>query len=146
MMSSHLALSKVGYLNQAYHVFGYLRKYHNTELAFDPSDPMVDESAFERRDWVSSEFGNLLEERKELLPNMPQLRGAGFVTRAKVDTDHAADAITRRSRTGFIVCANYTPMFWCSKKQNSVESSSFGSEFMEMKVCCECLRGHRHRL
>ena len=68
---------------------------------------------------------------------MPQPRGAGFITRAKVDADHAADVITRRSRTGFIVCAKCAPMFWHSKKQNSVESSSFGSEFMAMKACCE---------
>ena len=146
MMSSHLALPRVGHLNQVYHIFGYLRKYHNTELVFDPSDPMVDESAFERRDWASSEFGHLLEERKELPPNMPQPRGAGFVTRAKVDADHAADTITRRSRTGFIVYANCAPIFWYSKKQNSVESSSFGSEFMAMKACCEYLRGYKYRL
>ena len=140
-MSSHLALPRVGHLNQVYHIFGYLRKYHNTELVFDPSDPMVDESAFERRDWASSEFGHLLEERKELPPNMPQPRGAGFVTIAKVDADHAADTIARRSRTGFIVYANCAPMFWYIKKQNSAESSSFGSEFMAMKDFCEHLRG-----
>ena len=146
MMSSHLALPREGHLNQVYHIFGYLKKYHNTELVFDPSDPVVDESAFERRDWASSEFGHLLEEKKELPPNMPQPRGAGFITRAKVDADHAADTITRRSRTGFIVYANCAPIFWYSKKQNSVESSSFGSEFMAMKACCEYLRGFKYRL
>ena len=56
-MSSHLALPRVGHLNQVRHVFGYLRKCHNTELSFDPSDPMVDESALERREWASSELG-----------------------------------------------------------------------------------------
>ena len=79
----------------------------------------------------------MLEERKELLPNMPQPRGTGFITRVKVDADNAADAITRRSRTGFIVYSNCAPMFWHNKKQNSVESSSFGSEFVAMKACCE---------
>ena len=72
MMSSHLALSRVGHLDQVYHIFAYLKKYHNTELVFDPSDPMVDESTFDRKDWASSEFGHLLDERKELPPNMPQ--------------------------------------------------------------------------
>ena len=137
MMSSHLELSRVGHLDQVYNIFAYLKKYHNTELVFDPSDHMVDESAFERKDWASSEFGHLLEEKKELPPNMPQPRGVGFITRAKVDADHAADTITRRSITGFIVYANCAPIFWYSKKQNSVEWSSFGSEFMAMKACCE---------
>ena len=46
MMSSHLVLPRVGYLNQVHHIFGYLRKYHSTELVFDPSNHMVDENAF----------------------------------------------------------------------------------------------------
>ena len=102
---------------------------------------MVDETAFERQDWTSSEFDYLLEERKELLPNMPQPRGTGFITREKVDDDHAAGTITRRSRTGLIVCANCALMFWHSKKWNSAESSSFDSEFVATKACCEYLRG-----
>ena len=33
-----------------------------------------------------------------------------------------------------------------SKKQTSVESSSFGSEFIAMKQCCEYIRGLQYRL
>ena len=61
MMSSHLALPREGHLDQVFHVFGYLKKYHNAEMVFDPSDPVVDECEFERRDWGSSEFGHLEE-------------------------------------------------------------------------------------
>ena len=42
---------------------------------FHPSDPVIDESEFERKDWAFSEIGHLLEEKKDLPPNMPQLRG-----------------------------------------------------------------------
>jgi hypothetical protein len=70
----------------------------------------------------------------------------GFVVRAKVDADHAADTVTRRSRTGFLVYLNSAPIYWSSKKQNSVESSSFGSEFIAMKHCCEYIRGLRYKL
>jgi hypothetical protein len=77
---------------------------------------------------------------------MPQPRGMGFTMRAKVDADHAADTVTRRSRIGFIVYLNCAPIYWSSKKQTSVESSSFGSEFVAMKQCCEYLRGLRYKL
>ena len=70
----------------------------------------------------------------------------GFVMSAKVDADHAADTTTRRSRTGFIVFLNCAPIHWMSKKQTGVESSSFGSEFVAMKQCCEYLRGLRYKL
>ena len=65
---------------------------------------------------------------------------------AKVDADHAADTVTRRSRTGFLVYLNSALIFWFSKKQNSCESSTFGSEFTAMKQCCEYLRGLRYKL
>jgi len=77
---------------------------------------------------------------------MPQPRGFGFKIRAKVDADHAADTVTRRSRTGFLVYLNCALIHWFSKKQNSVESSTFGSEFVSMKQCCEYLRGLRYKL
>jgi hypothetical protein len=66
--------------------------------------------------------------------------------RAKVDADHAVDTITRRSRTGFVIYLNCDPIYWSSMKQTSVESSSFGSEFVAMKHCCEYLRGLRYKL
>jgi hypothetical protein len=145
MLSSHLAMPREGHLAQSYHVFAYLKKYHNTEMVFDPSDPVVDEAAFDRKDWTSSEFGHVTGE-EEKPANMPQPRGMGFVLRAKVDADHAADTVTRRSRTGFLVFLNSAPIYWLSKKQASVESSSFGSEFCAMKHCCEYLRGLRYKL
>jgi hypothetical protein len=145
MMSSHLALPREGHLYQLFQIFAYLKKYHNTEMVYDPSDPNVDESTFELKDWTSSEFGHL--QGKEVLPpNMPQPRGHGFVMRAKVDADHASDTVTRRSRTGFIVYLNCAPVYWSSKKQTSCESSTFGSEFCAMKQCCEYLRGLRYKL
>ena len=90
-------------------------------------------------DWASSEFGHVLDEERIVPPNMPQPRGLGFVTIGKVDADHAADTVTRRSRTGFVVYLNCAPICWFSKKQSSVESSSFGSEFVAMKQLCEYL-------
>ena len=64
MISSHLALPREGHLEQVLHIFAYLKKYHNTELVYDPSDPVVHETDFERRDWASSEFG-LVEGKEE---------------------------------------------------------------------------------
>ena len=78
--------------------------------------------------------------------NMPESRGLGFVMRAYVDADHASNTITRRSRTGFLVYLNMAPVYWLSKKQTSVETSSFGSEFTAMKQCTEYLRGLRYKL
>jgi hypothetical protein len=145
MLSSRLAPPREGHLHQVFHIFAHQRKYHNLELLYDPSDPCVDDIGFELQDWTSSKFGRLQGD-EELPPNMPQPRGLGFTMSAKVDADHAADTVTRRSRTGFLVRLNSSLIYWSSRKQNSVESSSFGSEFIAMKQCCEYLRGLRYKL
>ena len=46
MLSSSLALSRMDHLEQVYHIFGYLKKYPNAEMVFDPSDPGVDSTLF----------------------------------------------------------------------------------------------------
>ena len=100
---------------------------------------------FEAKDWASSEFGHL-DGKEEVPPNQPEPRGQGFTISAKVDADHASDTVSRRSRTGFLVWVNSSLVHCWSKKQTSVETSSFGSEFVAMKQCCEYLRGLRHKL
>ena len=91
-MSSHLALPREGHLEMLFHTFACLKKCHNTELVCNPSDPAIDDEAFERRDWTSSKFGCSGDE--ELPPNVPEPRGLGLAMTAKVDADHASDAVT----------------------------------------------------
>ena len=144
MMSSHLAMPREGHLDQVYHIFAYLHDHHNAELVFDPTYPSVDKSKFERQDWSSTPYE--YKELEELPLNMPTPRGKWITIRVFVDADHAGDSTTRKSRTGFIVFVNNAPVYWLSKKQTGVETSSFGSEFTAMKQCCEYVRGLRYRL
>ena len=94
-------------------------------------------------DWKDTVYGMCFEEKPM---NAPKCRGVGFKIVAYVDSDHAGDSVTRRSRTGFIVYLNLAPIYWSSKKQTSIETSSFASEFIAMKLCCEYLHGLRYKL
>ena len=47
MMSSHIVMLRKGHLDQVLHIFAYLHKYHNTELVYDLSDPVVEHDVFE---------------------------------------------------------------------------------------------------
>ena len=142
-MSSMMALPREGHLAVLYHMFGFLKSKHNGLMVFSPAVPTIDESLFQKEDWSASEYGDC----KETMPHdPPATKGKGFVMRAFVDSDHAGDSLTRRSRTGFMVFLNSAPIHWFSKKQTSVETSSFGSEFIAMKSCCEYVRGLRFKL
>jgi hypothetical protein len=107
-----------------FHIFAHLKKYHNTEVVYDPSDPVIDEARFDAKGWASSEFGHL-DGVEELPPNMPESRGQGFVKRAKVD------AVTRRSRTGFFVWINS-----CLVLLLEQEANVCGDFFLWIRVCC----------
>lgn len=142
MMSSHVAMSREGHLQQLFQMFGYLKTHHNARIILDPSYPVVNDSDFPKYDW--SKFYKVEEEA--IPPNAPEPLGMEFVIRGFVDADHAGDQISRRSRTGFIVFVNMAPIHWISKKQASVETSTFGSEFLAMKHCCEYLKGLRYKI
>ena len=145
MMSSHLALPRKGHMEQVMQIFRYLKKYHNAELVFDPSNPTINDQDFEKKDWTSSEFRHI-KGSEELPPNMPKPRGMGFTIVAKVDMDHASGTVTRRSRTGILVYLSCSLVHRRSKKQTSIESSSFRAEFIAMKQCCKYLHGLRYKL
>ena len=77
---------------------------------------------------------------------MPEPRGIGMTMRVYVDSNHARDTVTRRSRTGFIIFLNSAPIYWISKKQTLCEKSSFGSDFCAMKQAIEYVRGLRYKI
>ena len=145
MMSSHLALPREGHLKELYHIIAYLKAHPNAEMVFYPTPIRPDMSMFERQDWSYSAYG--YESLKEELPrNMPNPLGPSMTMRVFVDADHAGDLITCRSRMGFIVFLNNSPIYWSSKKQNSCETITFGSEFVAMKQATEYVRGLRYKL
>jgi hypothetical protein len=145
MMSSHLALPREGHLKELYHIFAYLKARPNAEMVFDPTPIEPDKTLFERQDWSYSAYG--YEDLKEELPSdMPVPHGQLMTMRVFVDADHAGDQVTCRSRTGFIVFLNKAPIYWSSKKQNSCETSTFGSEFVAMKQAMEFVQGLKYKL
>jgi hypothetical protein len=111
MMSSHLALPRAGHLKEVLHIFAYLKKHHNSEMVFDPTPVEFDRSLFERQDWSFSQYG--CEEMVEELPDgMPIPLGQSMTMRVYVDSDHAGDMLTRRSRTGYVARLSHThPLF-----------------------------------
>jgi hypothetical protein len=54
--------------------------------------------------------------------------------------------VTRRLQTSFIIFVNSAPIIWYSKKQNTIESSTFGVEFVTLRVCIEALIALRYKL
>ena len=77
---------------------------------------------------------------------MPPPRGESVSTHCFVDSDHAGNTVTRRSQTGLLLFVNRAPIVWYSKRQNTVETSTFGSEFIAMKTAVEQIEALRYKL
>ena len=80
-------------MEQLYHLFSYLNKYHNSELILDPSDKFIDQDEFERQDLTSGKFFHV-SGKQYLQPNVTDPRGIGFVITQSVDTDHSGYTFT----------------------------------------------------
>jgi hypothetical protein len=142
LLSSHLALPREGHLQQVYHIFAYLKNNTKRTLAFDPTHPMIDESRFVQCDWH-----DFYRDAKEPIPgDAPEPRVNVVSTHCFVDADHAGNRVTRRSQTGILIFVNRAPTIWYSKGQTTVETSTFGSEFVAMRIAVELTEALRYKL
>jgi hypothetical protein len=142
LLSSHLALPRRGHLEQVYHIFGYLKQSPRRRLYLDPDHPIISEQRFVKYDWT--DFYKYAEDT--LPPNMPKARGRAFSTHCFVDSDHAGDKVTRRSQTGVLIFCNRAPILAYSKRQNSVETSTYGSELVAMRQAIDLVKSLRYKL
>jgi hypothetical protein len=67
---------------------------------------------------------------EDIPKDLPPEKGPRVRMTVYVDADHAHDLVTRRSITGILVMLNNTPIRWISKRQKTVETSTFGSELL----------------
>ena len=63
-----------------------------------------------------------------------------------VESNHAQEKLTRRSRTGFSIFYNMDLINWLSKKQPSLESAVFRAKFFAMKHRLETFRNLWYKL
>ena len=142
LMSRYLAQAREGHLNQIFHMFGYLKCHKRSKLVFDSDMPYVDESSFTKCDWA--EF--YPDAKETMPPDMPKPRGKPIIMSCFVDADHAGCKATRRSHTGIIIFINKAPVIWFSKRQTTVETSTFGSEIVALRIAVELVEGLRYKL
>jgi hypothetical protein len=54
--------------------------------------------------------------------------------------------VTRRSHSGILIFVQNAPILFYSKRQNSVETSTFCSEFVALRTGEEMIAGLRYKL
>jgi len=142
LLSRFMASPREGHLQQCYRIFAYLKQFNRSRLVFDDGEPTFEDSYFHVCDWTEY----YADAQEPIPPNMPEPLGHGVSTTCFVDADHAGCRVTRRSQTGLIIYVNKAPVVWYSKRQNTVESATFGSEFIALKTAIDHIDGLRYKL
>lgn len=149
VLSQHQCSPREGHLDATYRIFWYLKcmlkKKHEGRIVFDATMPIVDERLFNPTD--AQYWDDFYPEAEEAIPpNMLKPRGKPVYLSCYVDSDHAGNLMTRRSHSGIFLYVNNTPVIWYSKRQNTVETSSFGSEFVALRIATEMCEALRYKL
>jgi hypothetical protein len=142
MLSRYVVSPRDGHLQQVFHIFAYLKHHKRSTMVFDETMPQFDERRFKEVDWSE----NYPEAAEPIPVNRPEPRGNMVSMSCFVDADHAGCKETRRSHTGILLFVNRAPIAWYSKRQNTVESSTFASEFIALKTAIDLIEGVRYKL
>ena len=141
-MSSFRAAPRRGHLNRLKHICGYLSKMKHGAISFRTQLPDYSDLPGMIYDWF-----NVYGIVKELLPHdMPKPLGKLVILTHYVDANLFHDMLTGRSVTGIIHMLNATPIDWFSKKQATVETATYGSEFVAARTCVEQIIDLRNTL
>lgn len=140
MLAAFTSAPREGHVKAMLHIYSYLATHDRSKLVFDDSYTLVTDELV--NDWSSF----YPDAHEEIPSNVPEPRGRAVHMTVFVDADHAGDVTTRRSRTGVLIYINSAPIQWYSKRQNLIETSTFGSEFNAVKTAIELTKGIRYKL
>jgi hypothetical protein len=129
-MSGYRYQPRIGYMNRLKRIFGFLKQYKSCSIKFRTKEPDYFKYQSKDMNWKYV-YGDVEE---EVFTNMPKAKGRKVVITMFADANLYHDQITGRSVTGLILMLNKTPIDWFSKKQISVESATYGSEFVAARI------------
>ena len=133
-LSGFRVAPRIGHLEHAKCVYGYLYKFRGSTNTIDTEEPDFTDLPKSDDEWAYSVYGNV----RELIPNdAPKPLGKRVTTVTYVDANLYHDVVTGRSVTGILHLLNKFPIDWYSKKQATVETATYGSEFVAARIATD---------
>ena len=136
-LSRFAAAPRRGHLDMARYMLGYLKKYPKKGYYINEKDPQIIDNHYEKL-IPEHDFGTQYHYFKEEIdPRFPEPVVDELKISIFCDANHGHDKVTGRSITGIIIFVGSTPILWESKRQNSVQTSTYGAEFTALKRAVE---------
>jgi hypothetical protein len=130
-------------LKRLKHITGYLTQFNHAAIRFNITEPDYSNFKEMKMDWSYSVYGNGTE---QVPSDMPTPLGKSVTLSCFVDANLMHDFVTGRSATGILHMMNSTPIDWFSKRQDTVETATYGSEFVAARIATEQIMDIRHTL
>jgi hypothetical protein len=143
-LSQYSMSPRLGHMEQLQRVFGYLHKYPNGKIAIDIADPPIRKEIVYTTGQQWTEF--YPDASEDIPEDMLVPEGMEAKLTVYVDADHARNKVTRRSVTGIIMLLNNTPLVWISKRQKTVETSTYGAELVAARLAIDLIIEMRYKL
>ena len=142
-LSSFRAAPRKGHLDRAKRVIGYLVQMQKAFIRVRTDAPDFSGIPDTRQKWDQS----IYKGAREIIPDdIPEPLGRPVVCTSYVDANLYHDLTTGRSVTGTLHFFNRTPIDWYSKKQSTVETATYGSEFVAARTATEQIIANRTAL
>jgi hypothetical protein len=136
IMSRFNMSPREGHLKAVKRILAYLKTFSKGRLIVDTTYP--DHSIYPVEDHPN--WKDFYPDAEEEIPNdLPMSKGPKVRMTVYVDADHAHDLVTRRSITGILMMLNNTPIRWVSKRQKTVETSTYGLELVASRIATELI-------
>ena len=132
-----------GHLERVKRIVGYLKKYDAGAIRFRTCEPDYSHLVEPNVDWTYSVYGNVTE---DIPPDIPKPLGKSVVLTCYVDANLLHDMVTGRSAMGIMHMLNQTPVDFMSKRQDTVETATYGSEYVAARVATEQVMDLRNTL
>jgi hypothetical protein len=133
-MSSFRAAPQVGHLERLKRIYGFLSKMRHSVLHIRTKEPDYLDLPDLEHDWSQSVYEKITEVISQYAP-VPL--GKDVTTTHFVDANLMHNIVTGRSVTATHHLVNKTPSDWYSKKKATVETATYGSEFVAARTCVE---------
>ena len=128
VMSRFCVEPREGHMACVHQIYGYLYKHPTARLRFRTGIPDC-ESQFNApvHNWMHSIYG---EHEVEIFDGLPAPKGEPFRIMTFIDSGLHHCKITGKASTGILQYVNQTPVEWSAKKQSTVETTTYGAEFV----------------
>ena len=139
-MSGYRVAPREGHLERVQRICGYLSKMKHGFLRIRTDEPDYSGMPDHQYNWERSVYGDVKE---QIQTDAPKPLGKRVVLTSYVDANLNHDLMTGRSVSGVLHFVNQTPVHWFSKKQPTVETATYGSEFIAAKLAVEQIMAMR---